>query len=213
VKPCWAAVHDQLPVGFGPVHLLGERGHIGRRDVRVGRAVAGQDLGRHGAGPRGRAGGQAAVDAHHAGQVRAGPGQGQHGHPAEAEPDGGRGPGRLRTAGQGGQAGLAAADEQTRVVAQGEQARHHPLPVPRDTVAEHVAGQHGIAEGGIAARLLPRVRVEAGPAVHEQDSGPRPFPGVIPAEHAGQRDVEVTVGKITGGDIHAPEITIQYLAQ
>jgi len=34
------AVHDELPVGFGPVHLLGERGHVGRGDVRIGGAVA-----------------------------------------------------------------------------------------------------------------------------------------------------------------------------
>jgi len=104
------------------------------------------------------------VDAHHAGQVRAGPGQGQHGQAAEAESDSGHRPGGLRAAGQGRQAGLAAADEPRRVVAQGEQARHHPLPVPRDAVAEHVAGEHGVAEGRITARLIPRVRIEAGPA-------------------------------------------------
>jgi len=63
-----------------------------------------------------------------------------------------------------------------------------------------------------AARLLPCVRVEAGPAVDEQDSRLRPFAGVIPAEQAGQRDVEVTVRKVTGGDIHTLEITIRYLA-
>jgi len=57
------------------------------------------------------------------------------------------------------------------------------------------------------------VPVEAGPAVDEQDSRTRPFPGVIPAEQAGQRDVEVMVRKVTGGDIHTPEVTIQYLAQ
>jgi hypothetical protein len=48
--------------------------------------------------------------------------------------------------------------------------------------------------------------------VDEQDSRLRPFPGVIPAEQAGQRDVEVVVRKVTGGDIHTLEITIRYLA-
>jgi hypothetical protein len=56
------------------------------------------------------------------------------------------------------------------------------------------------------------MRVEAGPAVDEQNSRPLPFLGVIPAEQAGQRSVEVAVGKVTGGDIHTPEITIQYSA-
>ena len=136
------------------------------------------------------------MDAHHAGQAaarRARPGQRQRGHPAEAEADGGRGLGRLRAAGQGGQAGLATADEQIRVVAQAEQARHHPFAVPRDPVAEHIAGQHGVAEGGITARLFPRVRVEAGPAMDKEDSRLRPFLGVIPAEQAGQRGVEIAV--------------------
>jgi hypothetical protein len=159
------------------------------------------------------------VDTHHSGQagasqagasqIRARPGQGQRGHPAEAEADGGRGSGRLRAVGQRGQAGLAAAHEPARVVAQGEQARHYPLPVPRDTVAEHVAGQHAVAEGGITACLFPRVRVEAGPAVDEKDSRPRSFLCLIPAEQAGQRGVEVAVRKVAGSDIHAPEITIQ----
>jgi hypothetical protein len=56
------------------------------------------------------------------------------------------------------------------------------------------------------------VRVEAGPAVDEKDSRPRPFLRLIPAEQTGQRGVEVAVGKVTGGDIHVPEITIQYSA-
>jgi len=40
--------------------------------------------------------------------------------------------------------------------------------------------------------VLPRVRVEAGPAMDEQNSGP-PFLDVIPTEQAGQRGIEVTV--------------------
>jgi hypothetical protein len=54
------------------------------------------------------------------------------------------------------------------------------------------------------------VRVEAGPAVDEQDSRPWPFLGVIPAEQAGQRDIKVAVRKVTGGDIHTPEISTLY---
>ena len=138
------------------------------------------------------------MDAHHGGQARLArfaPARASASAaiPPKQKPTAAVGSGRLRAAGQGGQAGLAAADEQVRVVAQGEQARHHPLAVPRDPVAEHVAGQHGVAEGGITARLFPRVRVEAGPAVDEQDSRLRPFLGVIPAEQAGQRGVEVAV--------------------
>jgi hypothetical protein len=54
------------------------------------------------------------------------------------------------------------------------------------------------------------MRVEAGPAVDEKDSRPRPFLCLIPAEQAGQRGVEVAVRKVAGSDIHVPETTIQY---
>ena len=129
--------------------------------------------------------------------------------PPKQNPTAAAGPATSLAAGQRGQAGLAAADEQVRVVAQGEQARHYPLPVPRDTVAEHIAGQHGVAEGGITARLFPCVRVKPGPAVNEKDSRPWPFLAVIPAELAGQRGIEVAVRKVTGRGIHAPKIIIE----
>jgi hypothetical protein len=54
------------------------------------------------------------------------------------------------------------------------------------------------------------VRVEAGPAVDEQDSRLRLLLGVIPAEQPGQRGVEVAVGKVTGGDIHARRLPFDF---
>ena len=155
--------------------------------------------------------------------VRARPGQGQRGHAAEAEPDRRHRPARLRAAGQGGQAGPRPADEQCRVVPQGQQAGHDPLPVPRHPGAEHVAGEHGIPDRRVAAGLLPGVRVEAGTAVDEQDPGPGTVPGLVPAEQAGQRQAEVVVRQVTNGDDrtgecygfvtdHATEISNQFPA-
>ena len=55
---------------------------------------------------------------HHPGQARAGPGEGERGHAAEAEPDCRQRPARLRAAGQGGQASpRPAGSQQRRVVA------------------------------------------------------------------------------------------------
>ena len=140
------------------------------------------------------------MDAHHAGQVRAGTGQGQHGHAAEAESDRGARLRYLWAAGQGGQAGPRPADEQRRVVAQGQQAGHDPLPVPRHPRAEHVAGEHHIPDRRVAAGLVPGVRVEAGAAVDEQDPGPGADLGLVPAEQAGQRQAEVVVRQVTNGN-------------
>ena len=82
-----AAVDDQLPVRPGRVHLVGERGDVGERDVRVHGAVAYQqprpDLAGLGAG----AGGQAAVDADRGCDRRTGPGELECSQTAETEPD------------------------------------------------------------------------------------------------------------------------------
>src|SRR5216683_465340 len=81
------AVHVQLPVRAGGVHLLGERGDVGERDVRVHGAVAHEQPRPHLAGLGVDAGGQAAVDADRGCDRCTGPGELERGQAAEAEPD------------------------------------------------------------------------------------------------------------------------------
>jgi hypothetical protein len=82
-----AAVHVQLPVRAGGVHLLGERRDIAERYVRVRGAMAHEQPGAHRAGLRPPAGGQAPVDADRARDGFSRAGQRQGGHAAEAEAD------------------------------------------------------------------------------------------------------------------------------
>ena len=67
-----------------------------------------------------------------------------------------------------------------RVVAQPDDARHHPFAVAGDTVTEHVAREHDEPEGRVASCLTLGVIVEAGTAVDDQD--PRPLSGNAPSQ-------------------------------
>ena len=197
------AVHDELPVRPSASHLIGECDDVVQADVRVRCAMAGEYLRRDGAWLGGLAGGEAAVNAHDSGQVRARPRQRPRGLPADAEAAGRPAVASFRAAGKGGPAGLAAADEERRGIAQGGEARRDPFAVARDAVAVHVAREYGVAEFRVAMSLLSRVPVEAGTAVDEHYPGPRAGLRFVPAEQAGQPNIEVVIEHLAGRDLRA----------
>jgi len=80
-----AAVHVQLPVCTGAVHLLREGGDVGEGNVRVLGPVAGQQPGPDLSWLRRAAGGQASVNADRAGQSLTGAGKRENRQAAETE--------------------------------------------------------------------------------------------------------------------------------
>jgi hypothetical protein len=199
------AVHVQLPVRAGGVHLLGERGDVGERDVRVHGAVANEQPRPHLAGLGAGAGGQAAVDADRGCDRCPGPGELERGQAAEAEPDDrhplvdGLDPGKQI------QAGSCPADQAVRVIAHPGEERDDLLPRPAsDVAAEHVAREHDVAELRVAAGLLPGVIIESGAAVHEHDTRPAPaWLGGVDEELADKLGIAVRV-RLRFGVNHKP---------
>lgn len=162
-----SAVHDQLPIGVGPVHLLGECGDVGEWDVGVASAVTDEDPGFHTTRPRGGGRREAAVDADRGGKVRTRSRQREANHSAETESDGHSVTGRFRTFGQGGEPGGRSTDQQRRIITQSCQAFEDLFSVAPDAVAVHIAGQNGIAEFCVAVRLIARMLVQSGSSVNE----------------------------------------------
>jgi hypothetical protein len=59
-------------------------------------------------------------------------------------------------------------------------------------------GEHGVTEFRVAASLVPRVHIESGAAVNEQDSGFSAGQRVVPVQYTGQRGVQIAVVQVTG---------------
>ena len=163
-----AAVHDELPVHSGAVHLLGERRHIAERHVRVQGTVADQQPGLHRAGLCSPAGAQTAVNANRARHGFPGPGQPERYHAAEAEADRSDPAVSTGAARQRGQARPRPAHHQQRVIPQSHQAADNTVPVACHAIAEHVAGQNDIPECRVTPGLPARVLIEASAAVDKQ---------------------------------------------
>src|SRR6185295_18631657 len=78
--------------------------------------------------------------------------------------------------------------------------------IAADAVAEQIAGEHGVAEPGVAAGLGTCVLVEPRSAVQEQHAGADPVGRVVEAKKAGAGDLTAAVGNRGRGDGHPSNV-------
>jgi hypothetical protein len=91
-------------------------------------------------------------------------------HTTEAEADGGEATVNVGAISECRKAGPSSLRESLGVVAKLRESRNNSLSVSRHAFAEHVPGQHHVAELGVSASLLPSMVVEARPSVDQQNS-------------------------------------------
>src|SRR5262249_18387272 len=153
------------------VHLVGETGDLGSRNVRIERAVANEDprldCARLG-WPTGR---EAAVDADHAFQLETAARELQNGHPAKAIPHSAQLAVHVRMGAQRIEGWPSPATEAEGICLKVPEAAHDRFAVANDALAVHVAGERHEAGFGKASSAAFRVLVQAGSTVDDEDAG------------------------------------------
>ena len=142
------------------------------------------------------------------------PGEREDGQAAEAEADSGDTSVRARATRKGSQARLRPADHERRVIPQRGEAADDAVPIACHAITEHVTGEDDISKCRVTAGLLAGVLIQAGASVNEQDAGLDAGQRFVPAQHSGQRGVQVAVRPVPGRDMwagtirgHSPDIT------